>query len=101
MISFNSLSPEVIERVVDKFIMELDVQLNEKKVFLHLSPKGRRWLANRGYDPVCGARPMERLIQTEIKRSLAEEILFGKLQNGGKVEIDESDDKLSFTYSEA
>ncbi|MEE9569897.1 MAG: ATP-dependent Clp protease ATP-binding subunit ClpA, partial [Candidatus Binatia bacterium] len=101
MVSFNSLSPEVIERVVDKFIMELDVQLNEKKVFLHLSPKGRRWLAKRGYDPVFGARPMDRLIQTEIKRSLAEEILFGKLQNGGKVDIDESDDKLTFTYSEA
>ncbi|MCH7566530.1 MAG: AAA family ATPase, partial [Nitrospirae bacterium] len=101
MVSFNRLSPEVIERVVDKFIMELDIQLNEKKVFLHLSPKGRRWLAKRGYDPIFGARPMERLIQTEIKRSLAEEILFGKLQNGGKVEIDESDDKLSFTFSEA
>ena len=101
MVSFNSLSPEVIERVVDKFIMELDIQLNEKKVFLHLSPKGRRWLAKRGYDPVFGARPMDRLIQTEIKRSLAEEILFGKLQNGGKVDIDEGDDKLTFTYSEA
>ena len=101
MIFFNSLSPEVIERVVDKFIMELDIQLNEKKVFLQLSPKGRRWLAKRGYDPIFGARPMERLMQTEIKRSLAEEILFGKLQNGGKVDIDESDDKLTFTYSEA
>ena len=101
MVSFNRLSPEVIERVVDKFIMELDIQLNEKKVFLHLSPKGRRWLAKKGYDPIFGARPMDRLIQTEIKRSLAEEILFGKLQNGGKVDIDESDDKLTFTYSEA
>lgn len=101
MVSFNRLSPEVIERVVDKFIMELDIQLNEKKVFLHLSPKGRHWLAKRGYDPIFGARPMDRLIQTEIKRSLAEEILFGKLQNGGKVDIDESDDKLTFTYSEA
>ncbi len=101
MVSFNSLNPEVIERVVDKFIMELDLQLNEKKVFLHLSPKGRRWLAKKGYDPIFGARPMARLIQTEIKRELADEILFGKLQNGGKVEIDESDDKLTFKYSEA
>ncbi|MFQ5540480.1 MAG: AAA family ATPase, partial [Candidatus Binatia bacterium] len=100
MVSFNSLNPEVIERVVDKFIMELDLQLNEKKVFLHLSPKGRRWLAKRGYDPIFGARPMARLIQTEIKRQLADEILFGKLQNGGKVEIDESDDKLTFKYDE-
>ncbi len=100
MVVFNSLSPEIIERVVDKFIMELDLQLNDKKVFLHLSPKGRRWLAKRGYDPIFGARPMERLIQTEIKRVLADEILFGKLQNGGTAEIDESEDKLTFAYSE-
>jgi ATP-dependent Clp protease ATP-binding subunit ClpA len=101
MVTFNSLNTEVIERVVDKFIMELDIQLNEKKVFLYLSSNGRRWLAKRGYDPVFGARPMARLIQTEIKRELANEILFGKLQNGGKVEIDESDEKLTFKYSEA
>ncbi len=100
MIVFNSLSPEIIERVVDKFIMELDLQLNEKKVFLHLTPKARKWLAQRGYDPIFGARPMARLIQTEIKRVLADEILFGKLQSGGKVEIDESDDKLTFSYAE-
>lgn len=100
MIVFNSLSPEIIERVVDKFVMELDIQLNEKRVFLNLSPKARKWLAERGYDPVFGARPMARLIQTEIKRVLADEILFGKLQNGGKVDIDESEDKLTFAYSE-
>ncbi len=101
MIVFNSLSPEIIERVVDKFIMELDHQLDEKKVLLHLSPKARRWLAKRGYDPVFGARPMARLIQTEIKRVLADEILFGRLQNGGNVEIDENEDKLTFSYSDA
>jgi ATP-dependent Clp protease ATP-binding subunit ClpA len=100
MVVFNSLSPEVIERVVDKFILELDLQLDEKKVFLQLMPKARRWLAQRGYDPVFGARPMARLIQTEIKRVLADEILFGRLQDGGKVEIDESDDKLTFSYKE-
>ncbi|MBI2211659.1 MAG: ATP-dependent Clp protease ATP-binding subunit ClpA [Deltaproteobacteria bacterium] len=100
MIVFNSLSPEIIERVVDKFIVELDLQLNEKKVFLSLSPKARKWLAERGYDPIFGARPMARLIQTEIKRPLADEILFGKLQNGGNVEIDESEGKLTFSYSE-
>jgi len=94
------LSPEIIERVVDKFIVELDLQLNEKKVFLSLSPKARKWLAERGYDPIFGARPMARLIQTEIKRPLADEILFGKLQNGGNVEIDESEGKLTFSYSE-
>jgi len=101
MVVFNSLTPEIIERVVDKFIVELDLQLNEKRVFLNLSPKARKWLAQRGYDPVFGARPMARLIQTEIKRVLANEILFGKLENGGKVEIDESEGKLIFHYEEA
>jgi ATP-dependent Clp protease ATP-binding subunit ClpA len=99
MIVFNSLSMEIIERVVDKFIMELDHQLNEKKVFLQLSAKARRWLAERGYDPMFGARPMARLIQNEIKRVLADEILFGKLANGGKVDIDEEEGKLTFLYS--
>jgi ATP-dependent Clp protease ATP-binding subunit ClpA len=99
-IFFNSLSLEIIERVVDKFITELDLQLNEKKVFLQLTPNARRWLAEKGYDPVFGARPMARLIQTEIKRVLADEILFGRLQNGGKVEVGESENKLTFTYSE-
>jgi ATP-dependent Clp protease ATP-binding subunit ClpA len=99
MIVFNSLSMEIIERVVDKFIIELDQQLNEKKVFLQLTAQGRRWLAERGYDPSFGARPMARLIQNEIKRVLADEILFGRLQNGGKVEVDEKEGKLMFTYS--
>jgi len=100
MIAFNSLSPEIIERVVDKFIMELDLQLNDKKVFLQLSPRARRWLAEKGYDPTFGARPMARLIQNEIKRVLADEILFGKLSNGGRVKIDESENKLTFKYGE-
>ena len=99
MITFNPLSEENIERVVDKFIIELDQQLNERKVFLQLTDKARRWFAVRGYDPTFGARPMARLIQNEIKRVLADEILFGKLQNGGKVEVDENDGKLVFSYS--
>jgi len=99
MITFNSLSMEVIEKVVDKFIMELDEQLNEKKVFLNLTTKARRWFAERGYDPTFGARPMARLIQNEIKRVLADDILFGKLQNGGKVTVDENEGKLTFEYS--
>lgn len=99
MIVFNSLSMEIIERVVDKFIIELDHQLNEKKVFLQLTIKARRWLAEKGYDPSFGARPMARLIQNEIKRVLADEILFGRLQSGGKVEVDENEGKLTFTYS--
>src|ERR1043166_9155325 len=99
MIVFNPLPLEIIERVVDKFILELDQQLNEKKVYLQLTPNARRWLAERGYDPAFGARPMARLIQNEIKRVLADEILFGQLQNGGKVEVDEREGKLTFTYN--
>jgi len=99
MITFNALSQENIERVVDKFIIELDQQLNERKVFLELTDKARKWFAERGYDPTFGARPMARLIQNEIKRVLADEILFGKLANGGKVEVDENDGKLVFAYS--
>jgi ATP-dependent Clp protease ATP-binding subunit ClpA len=99
MIVFNALGMEIIERVVDKFIVELDHQLNEKKVFLQLTPKARRWLAERGYDPSFGARPMARLIQNEIKRVLADEILFGSLQGGGNVEVDENEGKLVFAYS--
>ena len=98
-ITFNPLSQENIERVVDKFIIELDQQLNDRKVFLQLSDRARRWFAERGYDPTFGARPMARLIQNEIKRVLADEILFGKLQGGGKVEVDEQEGKLVFSYA--
>jgi ATP-dependent Clp protease ATP-binding subunit ClpA len=87
-VSFHSLSPEVVERIVDKFVMELDAQLNEKKVFLELTPAARKYLADKGYDPTFGARPMARLIQQEVKRALAEEILFGRLKDGGKATID-------------
>jgi ATP-dependent Clp protease ATP-binding subunit ClpA len=89
----------VIERVVDKFMLELDVQLNEKKVFVHMTSEARRYLAEKGYDPTFGARPMARLIQTEIKRVLADEILFGRLRDGGHVEIDVRDGALTFEYS--
>ncbi|MCC6848457.1 MAG: ATP-dependent Clp protease ATP-binding subunit ClpA [Deltaproteobacteria bacterium] len=99
VISFGSLPMPVIERVVDKFMMELDVQLNEKRVFVHMTPEARRWLAAKGYDPTFGARPMARLIQTEIKRVLADEILFGHLKSGGRVEIDVRDGGLAFDYA--
>ncbi len=99
IISFGSLSMPIIERVVDKFILELDAQLNEKKVFLQLTPAARRYLAEKGYDPAFGARPMARLIQTEIKRVLADDILFGRLRDGGRVEIDVRDGALTFDYA--
>ena len=93
-------SPAVIERVVDKFIIELDAQLNEKKVFIQLTPAARRYLAEKGYDPTFGARPMARLIQSEIKRVLADEILFGRLRDGGKatIDCDEAAEALKFEY---
>ncbi len=100
-IAFGTLSPPVIERIVDKFILELDAQLNEKRVFIQLTPAARAYLAEKGYDPTFGARPMARLIQIEIKRVLADEILFGRLRDGGRVEIDAVDGALAFAYTAA
>ncbi len=101
IIAFASLSRPVIERVVDKFILELDAQLNERKVFIQLTPAARRYLAEKGYDPTFGARPMARLIQAEIKRVLADEILFGRLRDGGRVEVDADGNGLTFRYAAA
>ena len=100
IIEFGSLSPEIIERVVDKFIMQLDAQLNERKVFIQITAAARRYLAEKGYDVAFGARPMARLIQNEVKRVLADEILFGRLRDGGRVEIDAGEDGLRFTYTQ-
>ena len=96
VIHFSRLSPEAIERVVDKFITELEQQLEERRVTIQLTPAARRWLAEHGYDDKFGARPMARLIQQEIKRPLADEILFGKLKDGGRVEVDTGETGLTF-----
>ena len=85
IIQFNSLSKEVIKTIVDKFIVEIQVQLDGKKVLLDVSEEARDWLAENGYDEKMGARPMQRLIQNRIKKELAEDILFGKLADGGGV----------------
>jgi ATP-dependent Clp protease ATP-binding subunit ClpA len=98
-ITFNALTPEIMKKVVDKFINELQQQLSQKKVTIVLSDNARNWLAGRGYDPQYGARPLGRLIQTGIKDVLSEEVLFGKLSKGGKVFIDVDKDKLTFNYS--
>ena len=95
-IAFSSLPPEIIEKVVDKQVEELRVQLREKKVELDLSAPARKWLAERGFSPQFGARPMARLIQQVMKKPLAERILFGDLQQGGHVVATVSDDKLVF-----
>ncbi len=98
-ITFNSLSSEVMEKVVDKFIAELQQQLGQKKIVITLSDKARGWLAEKGFDPKYGARPLGRLIQEEIKGTLSEEVLFGNLIKGGSVHIDLIKGKLSFQYS--
>ncbi|HET6414446.1 MAG TPA: ATP-dependent Clp protease ATP-binding subunit ClpA [Anaeromyxobacter sp.] len=87
-VAFDSLPPEVILRVVDKMVRELEGQLAEKKVRIELSPEGRRWLSEKGFDRKMGARPMARLIQNEVKKPLAERILFGDLHDGGTVKIE-------------
>ena len=87
-VSFGSLDHEVILRVVDKFLLELEAQLHEKKVEASFTPKLKALLAKKGFDPQMGARPMARLIQDTIRKALADELLFGRLVNGGKVTID-------------
>ena len=87
-----------MEKVVDKFMLELNDQLAAKKVFLTISDQVRTWLAKKGYDPKYGARPLVRVIQTEIKDALSDQILFGTMQKGGEVIVDLEDDKLVFEY---
>ena len=98
-VAFDSLPPEVIARVVDKMVKELADQLVAKKVTLELSPSGRSWLAERGFDRLMGARPMSRLIQNEVKKPLAEKILFGELKDGGHVLVGAENDELSLTVT--
>jgi ATP-dependent Clp protease ATP-binding subunit ClpA len=93
-IQFKALDTNVILNVVDKFLIELESQLEAKKVSMTVSDAARRWLAEKGYDPKMGARPMARVIQDEIKQVLANELLFGGLTNGGRVKIDIENDKL-------
>jgi ATP-dependent Clp protease ATP-binding subunit ClpA len=99
IISFRSLDEEVMTRVVDKFIRQLQTSLQERKVTLSLTAGARRDLAKRGYDPVFGARPLGRLIESELGNLLADEILFGRLTGGGNVRISCKAGKLNFSYS--
>jgi ATP-dependent Clp protease ATP-binding subunit ClpA len=95
VVQFKSLDFDHILRVVDKFLIELESQLLEKRVSLNVTPDARRWLAEHGFDPQMGARPMARLIQDKVKRAIADELLFGKLADGGKVNLDVSDGELT------
>jgi ATP-dependent Clp protease ATP-binding subunit ClpA len=92
VIQFGALDSDTIERVVDKLLVEAEAQLEHKRVSISVDEAARRWIAKRGYDPKMGARPMARLIQEHIKRPLAEELLFGKLVNGGHVDVTVSED---------
>jgi ATP-dependent Clp protease ATP-binding subunit ClpA len=95
IVQFNALDFEHILRVVDKFLIELETQLQEKHVALHVDAQARRWLAEHGFDPQMGARPMARVIQENVKRLLADELLFGKLAEGGKVVLSVKDERLA------
>ena len=95
VVQFQALGFEHILRVVDKFLIELEVLLHEKQVNLSATPAARDWLAQHGFDPLMGARPMARLIQDKIKRPLADELLFGKLVGGGRVSLDARDGELT------
>ena len=96
MIRFKALEKETIAHVVDKFVMELEAQLADRNVTIELEPSARQWLAEHGYDPAMGARPMARLIQEKIKKGLADEILFGSLTHGGHAVISVEGDEFHF-----
>ncbi|WP_409438310.1 ATP-dependent Clp protease ATP-binding subunit ClpA [Vibrio sp. BS-M-Sm-2] len=98
IIWFNSLDPTVISQVVDKFIVELQVQLDARGVSLEVSEDARHWLADKGYDKTMGARPMGRVIQDKLKKPLANELLFGSLVDGGTVKVSLKKDDLDFVY---
>jgi ATP-dependent Clp protease ATP-binding subunit ClpA len=102
IISFRALDAEIILRVVDKFLMQLEGQLHEKKVEAIFTDTLRAWLAEKGFDPLMGARPMARLIQDTIRSALADELLFGKLLHGGRVTIDlDENERITLKFEEA
>ncbi|HEY0635940.1 MAG TPA: ATP-dependent Clp protease ATP-binding subunit ClpA [Gammaproteobacteria bacterium] len=98
IIQFKALTPQTISHVVDKFVMELETQLEQKGVTIDIDSDARHWLAEHGYDVAMGARPMARVIKEYIKKPLAEELLFGKLEGGGHVHVTVQDGQLSFEF---
>ena len=101
IVTFGSLTPEVMETIVEKFVLELEAQLRERRVAFTLTPEARAYLAKKGYDTRYGARPLSRLIQSEVRDPLTDEILFGELENGGTVTIGLDSEKLTFTVDPA
>ena len=98
IVSFDPLTPSVMETIVEKFILQLEAQLAERRIAIALEPEARAWLAEKGYDPVYGARPLARVIQTDVRDPLTDEILFGRLEHGGTVTIKLEDGKLAFAF---
>jgi ATP-dependent Clp protease ATP-binding subunit ClpA len=98
IVSFGPLTAAVMETIVEKFILQLEAQLAERRVAITLEPEARAWLAEKGFDPVYGARPLARVIQTHVRDPLTDEILFGSLESGGTVTIGLKDNDLSFTF---
>ena len=101
IIPFAGLAPDTINRVVDKFVIQLETQLGDRGVTITLTDEARSWLATKGYDSKMGARPLGRTIQEFVKKPLAEELLFGRLSKGGSVHIGVADNKLTFEYEPA
>ena len=101
IVTFDSLAPGVVETIVEKFVLQLETQLAERRVAITLQPDARVWLAQKGYDPTYGARPLARLIQTEVRNPLTDEILFGRLEHGGTVRIGLAGDTLQFDVEPA
>jgi len=101
VVPFAGLSQEIVGNVVEKFVMQLEAQLADRNVTIELSSAAKEWLAEKGYDPLYGARPLARVIQEYIKKPLAEELLFGKLVKGGSVKVGLKDGALTFDVQEA
>jgi ATP-dependent Clp protease ATP-binding subunit ClpA len=101
VVSFRPLTTDVMETIVDKFILQLEAQLRERRIEIRLLPEARAYLGKKGYDPAFGARPLGRLIQAEVRDPLTEQILFGPLENGGTVTIGVEDGKLKFSFEAA
>ncbi len=100
IVPFQNLRPETVEKVVDKFVMQLEAQLADRNVVIELTDAARAYLAETGYDVTMGARPLQRAIQEKVKRPLAEELLFGKLTGGGLVRVDYKDGELTFEFED-
>jgi ATP-dependent Clp protease ATP-binding subunit ClpA len=100
VVPFSALSQEIVGSVVEKFVMQLEAQLADRNVTIELSSAAKEWLAEKGYDPLYGARPLARIIQEYVKKPLAEELLFGKLVKGGSVKVGMKDGDLTFDFQE-